>query len=76
MYNKKKLYQSKWKESIISKINNEFIQKSKKISEWIEFINVNYKNKNELLFTYNIYRRDFLNCKVKLFTFYPYTNEE
>ena len=76
MYNKKKLYQSKWKESIISKINNEFSQKLKKISEWIEFINVNYKNKNELLFTYNIYRRDFLNCKVKLFTFYPYTNEE
>ena len=76
-YNKIKLHKNQWRERIITKINNEFNQKSKNISKWIEFTNVNYnQNKKEILFTYTLCKRDFLNCKVKLYNFYPYSNEE
>ena len=65
------------KKSIIAQINEEFNKKLATISEWIEFIKVQpNENKTDLLFTYNIYKRYSPNTQVKLFTFYPYNNEE
>lgn len=65
------------KKSIIAQINEEFNKKLATISEWIEFIKVQpNENKTDLLFTYNIYKQYSPNTQVKLFTFYPYNNEE
>ena len=69
--------QTKLKKSIIAQINEEFNKKLATISEWIEFIKVQpNENKTDLLFTYNIYKQYSPNTQVKLFTFYPYNNEE
>ena len=77
VYNETTESQLKLKKSIIAQINEEFNKKLETISEWIEFIEVHpNENKTDLLFTYKIYKKYSPNTQVKLFTFYPYNNEE
>ena len=76
-YKEKKEFQLNWKKNIISEINEEFNKKKETISEWIKFISVtNNEKKKELLLTYKKYKKEYPHCIVKLFTFYPYNNEE
>ena len=66
-----------WKREIISEINKIFNSKNEAMNSWISFERVNYdKKKNQYLFSYKIYRKQYSKCIVKLFTFYPYNNEE
>ena len=66
-----------WKREIITEVNKIFNSKKETIDNWVYYERVNYdQSKNQYFFSYKIYKKQYSKCIVKLFTFYPYNNEE
>ena len=76
IYKKEKENSLNWKKDIINEINKNYNKKTKNIEKWYIYENAQLNDKGQYLFTYREYKRKFPEYIAKLFTFYPYNNEE